>query len=696
MNYNRFLENSQRSDVIGRNIYTMGRGHDSDAFRREMTAWPHRDWDTPSLGLPGVIAIGHQIDVKDVLTLKIMADGREQAFTPVRNRWTPAWMQTYYRSAPDTEYYPRSGVLCVKECKGFLPDDTFLAELTLFNDKRETVEAEISLEVPFADIGAGCYAVEAKTQPGSLGKQYPLNGFAAAITDGSGKVTIPANGSVTVRYAFAYDPEDKEAAMERARAAFDIREPFQLCEERFNRWMEEHTPKLETENTDILKIYYYRYFLIYRGIHTPDAVIPGHDFEGECVYESPFGYWFGATVGLSVPLQVEEMKWMKDRHAVYSQLHNWKRGAGNSKGYIQATPMAVWNLYQLTGDRSLLEELYGDCRGYSFGKYDPEKPEQLPVTSGSWGTGAEYQPSFYQYTEPKWDWRNDNEGVWWNQGFEFTELYRVDECMFLAGNLTACANMARVLEKTEDQAMLEECAGTVLRRIRELCWNEEKGFFFDCDVKTGRQCGEAYCYDGFFPMLWNLFGKDYYKVFSYLEKDGPFDCDFPVISVDKNCPMYWFDNCLTGPTAASEKEPHYYECSWNGPTWPFATSFVLEALGAAAAEDEGLQGLWNRLFERYTELHFDGGDRSLPRLAEHYRGTDGVSFSPYHEYFHSTWVTLFMSYWAGIHVEDGQVSFAPMTKAEFTLEGVELWGRKYRFKQYRDGNEMKTAVERMG
>ncbi len=695
MNYNRFLENSCRSDVIGRNIYTMGRQRIYD-YKKEMAVLPAENWDPPAPGLPGIIAIGHQIDVTDVLTLQITMNAKAQCLTPVRNRWTPAWMETYYRSAVEEEYYPKSGTLCVKETKCFLEGDVFLGELELFNDRREPVEVEISLRVPFAALEPGCYRVEAKILPGSLGREYRLTGFAAATVAGGGSVarkTIAPNGHVTLRYGFAFDPDGAEKALRRVEAALETAQPFRQAQERFNNWMERNVPTLQTDDADMLKIYYYRYFVIYRGIHTPKDLIADHDFADECVYESPFGYWFGAPVGLSIPLQVEEMKWMKQPRAAYSQLRNWKNDAGNSRGYIQATPMAVWNLYSVRGDRQLLEEMYDSCRSYALWKCDSEGPGKLPVQTGSWGTGAEYQPSFYQFTQPPYDWRHDNEMAW--QGYPHARLHRVDECVLHTANLIACARMARALGLEEDRHLLENYGKQTLERLRQLCWNEEKQFFFDCDPETLRQCDASKCYDGFFPLLWKLCGKQYYGILEHLQPGGPFTADFPVASVDRDSPMYWFDNCIAGPTASSEREPHYYDCCWNGPTWPFATSFVLEALGGAAEEDEKWQSLWLNLFDRYTQLHFAYGDRSLPRIAEHYRSTDGASFSPYHEYFHSTWISLFMRYWAGIRVEDGKVNFKPMTREPFTLEDVRILGERYCLRQYMEDGKICKEVKKL-
>ena len=184
------------------------------------------------------------------------------------------------------------------------------------------------------------------------------------------------------------------------------------------------------------------------------------------------------------------------------------------------------------------------------------------------------------------------------------------------------------------------------------------------------------------PLMYNILGGEYRSVFSELREGGRFDTGFSPSSVGKDCPMYWFDNCITGPTAASLSEPHEYPCSWNGPVWPFATSLILDSLGRAARECKDLEDTFDRIFNEYTSLHFDFGDRSTPVICESYRPTDGLSFSPYTEYFHSEWLNLFFSHYLGISVEeDGSIRFSPITNAEFEVSNVELRGKNYRFAQ---------------
>lgn len=152
-NINRLLETFRRSDVRGTNIYTAGRRQ----LKRPDANTDLSQWDPPSPGLPGVVAIGHHIDVSDLILPEIRLDGAAQEFIPVRNRWTPAFSDTYYRARPTGEY-TKSGLLALREQKCFTANDVFVGHLTLANDDRVLHEAEIlpTATLPFAPSGTGC------------------------------------------------------------------------------------------------------------------------------------------------------------------------------------------------------------------------------------------------------------------------------------------------------------------------------------------------------------------------------------------------------------------------------------------------------------------------------------------------------------------------------------------------------------
>lgn len=688
LNYNKFLSSGARSDLHGYNIYT--RGLTSENNNPIRPSAPCDKWDKPAFGLNGAIAIGHEIDKSDLAVPEFFIDGEKLSFDVIKNYWTPAYMTTVYRSRPMGEY-TRSGLISICETKAFTEDDTFISEIKINNDSRNDVKITAVLKVPFDKISDNTYAVHAKIMPGSLFSELYLSGYAVSgFADGNTTdILIPPMSSYSLTYGFAFDKESESTAREKLNSAFGIADIATDAETRFNSWIDEHAPYFECEDLDVMKVYYYRLFLIKCAIHTPEDVIENSVFKGPSVYESPFGKWFGAPVGLPVPLQIEEMKWLRLTGECHSHIENWIESRGCMKDYIQFTPYAIYKYYLHTNKRNITVDMYEDCKAYVLNKTDGEFC--LPKTVGSWVTGAEYQPSFYQHTTPHWDWRHDSEGT--DEGFEKAVLYRLDECVMFALNLKAVSEMARILSLDDDvrllEAYYEKCKDMITRDF----WDEEKGFFFDIDSKTGLKCDLAPCYDGFMPHLLGLSDDRFKRVF---DKMNPleFECDFSLTTVSKTCPMYWFDNCITGPVASSLSDPHLYHCCWNGPVWPFAVSLMLDSLGEAMKDDVSMQDTFLRLFSKYTSLHFESGDRSTPCIFEHYRPTDGMSFSKFNEYFHSEWINLLFSHFAGIHVSEDSVEFWPVAKADFLIKNLVIRGESYTFGVNTTGDSRTVIFEK--
>lgn len=499
---------------------------------------------------------------------------------------------------------------------------------------------------------------------------------------------------MTVPYSLAYHPTDMEKAKEAAFAALQAEDPFAENEAAFNAWFDRFVPVLQTENEDIRKIYYYRFYLIYRATYRPVEVIPDHRYKKHCFYESPTGKWYGTFVDLPVPYQIAESRWMRDPVLGREHMETWTMEGERHSTYIHFTPFSAMQFYRLHPDRAWLAKNYEGFVREVVTNIDVEHPERLRVTNGSWPTGAEYQPSFYQYTpnEP-WDWRYDEQGAR-EAGFPRKQLYRLDTLCYDVLSLQGLSDMARELNKEEDAKRFSRAAEEIRRGVLAM-WDEDKQFFFDRDKDTGKLCDEAPCYDGFAPFLCGIADAGHFGAFRLLdaEEEG-FGGDFSYTTVARSNPMYWYDNCLTGPTAASLDAPKTYGCCWNGPVWPYANSLIANAMGSAAEADTALRRQWLCFFDSYTELHFIGGDRSVPLICEHYRPDDGASFSSANDYFHSSWLDPFMRYWAGIDADGETVSFAPYTACDFTLSGVVIRGKEYTFKQERGETSVTETEER--
>ena len=697
-NVNRFLQSARRSDLCGYNIASLGR-QDLEKIsmypdQRPGGAFPEAQWDPPRPGMHGVFVLGHHTDVVDALRVEYTLDGvPQERLNVTRNQWTPAWMDTIYRSQIHPEYYPHSGTLVIRERKAITRADLYIAHVRLLNEKRDSASIQIRFQLPFKKEGA-LYRVDTHTLPGALLKNYPIQGYMALAVslgpDDTFSAVLAPSAALSFRYALAFGLSRAEARR-KAEAALKEEAPFQKNEEEFNAWFARYVPQLEMENMDLLKVYYYRWFVVYHSIHKPIQIIPEHPIPRPCIYESLLGGWYGAPVGLPVPWQIEEAKWMRRDDYMRAHLENWTENRGIYQSYIQFVPWAAWHAYELHPDKAWLRRHYDSFKRYIAEKIDLIHP-QPTITRGSWGTGAEYQPSFYQYTpgEP-WDWRYDVEG---NQaeGLPLQALYRLDELCYHVLSLRGCAKMAAELGEREDERIFLRAAGLIASVVLKEHWDEKQRFFFDRDTASGRRCDQAASYDGFAPFMDGIAGREYHAAFRWLEDPGWFAADFGIPTAARNCPMFWYDNCIAGPTQSSVQQPHDYGCSWNGPVWPYANSIVAMGLGAAARQAPSLKEQWLRFFAAWTELHFPGGDRSTPLVCEHYRCDDGATFSIANDYFHSSWLNPFLTFFLGIQVENGSVSFDPFTQEDFCISGVVIGDRDYTFTQYHENGSRRLKM----
>ncbi len=697
MNINRLLENSVRNELMGENLFCFKRTVNANGLRNwsyEKNGVLHSAniWGEPGLLLSGTLGIGHETDITDVLGIEVYKNGELLHFHSVRNRWTPAYMQTYYRSEPTSEY-SRCGLVAIKETKCISADDVFVSELTVMNDDNRPVELEFKIITPLNREG-DAYRVNGKTKPRAIKVQYDLCGFfAIACREGEKfKKSVPSASKINIRITAAYHPTAAERARRRADAALSVKEPFAKEEKRFNAWFEKNCPRLKTENTDILKVYYYRWYLVKKNTFTPKKLIPEHFIKRSCMYESSTGEWYGCPVGLPVPMQIEEAKWQKNGKLAGDQLENWIDGNGSYRGYIQYTPYAAWRYYLHHKDKSVIERGYPEFLAYSMKDLDKNDPRSLPVTRGSWPTGAEYQPAFYQHREISWDYRYDNRRKD-EVGGEIARLYRLDEITYAIANIAACEKMARLLSKTDDAKSLAKRREAMTEILKKEFFDADRGVFLSRDYETGKLCDESACYDSFAPFMCGVIrDTELEKSVEKLLTDDKFLSEFSVTTVEKSCPMFWGDNAIAGPAFADKSKPDFYGCCWNGPVWPYANTQVLTALGEIALRDRKRRRGFISLFENYTDLHFYLSDRSLPDIVEHYRHSDGVPFSVTHDYFHSTYIDLVLGFWAGIRADGKVPAFKPLTDEEFSVEGVAICGKIYDFCQYREGGKLKRKI----
>lgn len=732
---NEFLGNSARTDVVGKEMYNDGNSNaegnrgatvDPNAIDIEPQSpesWqgaesrgqiPHLNWGQACLGLPGAWCFGNHTELHDVLTVGIDYIQGDQSykldFIPTRNWWTPAILNTSYRSKPvqGNMEYPFSGYLTVREKKCITSDNVFVSELTLIHDNRVPGEYHINIMTPHfpKEDGSEALIVDTQTKAGGIGEKVPIKGYAALLVSNQEKssfhITLKPFESITIRYSFCVNLQSFDNAYKYAEEAIKEDPVFDKNVREFDQWFEENVPPLHIDRKDIQKVYYYRWFVVYRALHDPRKVIPHHPYPHSCFYESPMGGWFGCVIGLSVPIQLQETKWLRNGEYGYHHIQNWAERIGNYQGYLQYTPVAIWDYYKNYPNREILEQIYEEVKSFCLEKIgNPNEPE-IPIQDGSWGTGAEYQPNFYQFTNPAWDWRHDAEGFK-KQGFEIAKLIRLDTATFTIGNLKACANMALHLGKNDDFERLSDIADKLIERVKKDLWDSETSMFYAADPTTGKKADQAACYDSFLPFMWGIIKEEeYFSAFEKFFDPKWFWDEFPVTTVSKTCAMYWSGNCLTGPTEASISKPHQYGCCWNGPAWHYSNSLMAEALGEAASiakTSTSLRDGWLEFMNRWTDMHFLFGDKSVPLSNEHVRTSDGARFRRINDYFHSAWLDPFIRYGLGIRLDErlGKLIFDPFTEGSFEIYHLPAIGRVLSFIQkIEDGRTVKQVLDENG
>lgn len=699
---NALLSCSPRDDLIGPEMWTAWRNElvfdDGNSAAFIGGQLPHYAWSPPKPGLNGHLHILHGTAYTDPIQVEITEiDGKKRAglkFVPTRNTWTPALLTTHYRSRPNalgTDYI-KSGACALKETKCITRDNVFISEMEISNCSPLPRIYEICVTnkmpaLPGVKTGSGA-AVSGPFafDTFSFGRKTPRKGFAAMAIQSDAfrwRVRLIPWEKKTVRYAFAVDGLSDKKALNKAQAAMADQNVFNSNVTDFNRWFADNVPELKLDNPDLLKIYYYRWFVVYRSIHETRRLLPDHEYPRPVMYESPAGAWYGCVIGLPVPMQIQEAAWLRNPMTGWNHILNWSEKVHGYRGYVQFTPMAVWKFHKNHPNLKYLKAVFESMKAFALEKAKPPF-DRLPVQKSSWNPGAEYSPNFYQFTKPPWDYRNDMQFYKTSTNLYVASLIRLDTAGYTAGSLSAVSKMAGLLGNEKDRAAMGLAYDKILSLIKRDNWNRKLGLFLAADPASGKLADQAACYDSFVPFMWGMTQEPGYQAaFDKLFDPAWFWDEFPFTTAAKNCPMYFDGNAVVGPTEASLAKPHYYGCSWNGPTWNYANSLFAEALGQGSLLRAELRSKWFDFFSRWSDMHFLYGDKSVPCATEHHRPNDGARLGRPSEYFHSSWLDPFFSYWCGIRLADDldTLTFDPFSKLAFTLRNVCLAGNSFSFKQ---------------
>lgn len=469
-------------------------------------------------------------------------------------------------------------------------------------------------------------------------------------------------------------------------AALVVRAPEQLLARQiaaYQSWFDA-VPQFSSSSPVLDRLYAYRWFLMRHTLARPglaplDGIIfyEGRSHKMSKTPWNPAGWEFSKLIPLSSPMHLIEARWHHDDDLGTDLFKVLEQAQGEDGQFNARTLNKVfhpyanfmgWASYQYVLTRGLSEpviaavpmlkrQVLGEAEFLATGG------DNLPIQQRHQLTGKEYQPSywyFHGYPDDPFD------------PSTYTPLKRVDRAIYQYLNALGVAALCRMAGDAE-AARFEELASAIARDVLEKQWDAETGFFYDLHHRSDEKAMVRNVV-GFYPYWAGI--TDAGHLPGMLNALGPdhFDTPNPLPSVSPECPVFQPGGSWKGQFFKGRNG-----CMWDGPTWPYTNSVVIDAIGKISRGNSHAQDeLFAHFFWKYAQLHFQQRDGETPYLVEHYDCLTGEPISDEPDYNHSYLIDIILRHVAGLDIhDDGTISVDPIDigLSRFALEKVRVRGR---------------------
>jgi hypothetical protein len=453
--------------------------------------------------------------------------------------------------------------------------------------------------------------------------------------------------------------------------------------EAYQSWFDA-VPHFSSSSPVLDRLYAYRWFLMRHTLARPGKA----PLDGTVFYEgrshkmsktpwNPVGWEFSKLIPLSSPMHLIEARWHHD-DSLCADLFRILESAQREDGQFDARTLNKifhpyanfmgWASYQhalakgLTGPlEAALPMLKRQVRGEV--QFLATGGDNLPIQQRHQLTGKEYQPSywyFHDYPDDPFD------------PATYTSLKRVDRAIYQYLNACGVAALCRMAGDS-DAETFQTLAASIADDILKKQWDAETAFFYDLHHATDEKAMVRNIV-GFYPYWAGLTGNEHLP--GMLAALGPehFGTANPFPSVSPDCPAFQSGGSWKG---------HFFKgrngCMWDGPTWPYTNSIVIDAIGKISRNSShAFDALFSRFFWSYALLHFQQRDGETPYLVEHYDSLSGEPISDEPDYNHSYLIDIIIRQIVGLDLGDGgEITVDPIDigLSHFSLENVRVQGR---------------------
>jgi len=337
-------------------------------------------------------------------------------------------------------------------------------------------------------------------------------------------------------------------------------------------WMTNNIPWFDCSDKELQEIYYFRWWTFRKHLKLTPAGYLITEFLPPVPWAGKFN-----SISCAAGHHIDEGRWLHERRYLDDYIRFWFRGGGSPRVYSCWLGQAIFQRYQVTGDREftvdLLSDLISNFHGWEKERFDS-------------AVGLFWQE----------DGQDGMEVSIGGSGFRAPlNSYMIGEASSIAAiaEMAGDKNLAREFKTRSEQLQ---------RKMEALLWDETAGFFKVLPRAPGAKLADVRELHGYSP--W----------FSYVPA-----ARFDVAWAQLMEPQGFF--APFGPTTAERRHPRFaiaysgHECQWNGPSWPYATSVTLTALAnllnARPDTEPGATGFFDTLKIYAKSQHRLGEDGKL-------------------------------------------------------------------------------------
>jgi hypothetical protein len=503
-------------------------------------------------------------------------------------------------------------------------------------------------------------------------------------------------------------------------------------------WYEENIPFLETPDSKLDEVYYYRWSTYKRALR---YTVAGTGFIST-EYDVPVGYGQAPYTGLvdAAGYHISDGRWLRNPDYAGEYLDFWLRGGGTNgqRGFSEWLAGAAWQRYLVTGDATRLKE----------------NEQQLIQLWNAWNsnlTGSLYFQSplsdATEYTETSM-----KTSDWFGGGAGFRPT--INTYMYEAARVIS--RVATMNGDTANASLFASRAASLKQQVQDQLWDPQRQFFmqiYNNASGNGALRGTRTTWReamGFTPWMFNLPDPQYSVAWKSLLDPDRFAAPYGPLTLERWHDFPAGEFSLTAPAArsypirmkaagtltvngvsqaasgtvtvplnagantirsdvdlqanpyfdfdaipASQQRDDANCCHWNGPSWPYATSMILTGL-ANQLHDYPAQNVvtaadYRRLLSQFATLQHKGGKPYVAEAANGDTGDwiyDGFNFSE--NYNHSSFNDLVLTGLLGIRPQaDDTLVLDPLvdpTWNYFAVEDVPYHGHLLTIVWDRDGS----------